>query len=435
MKPGSAVAIAVAAVAIGFAVFCLVNLSRSRVRGLPKWAWALIICVSIPWGGLVYLIIGRDPARPDAAAPAPPPVPPAPAAPPAQGAQGAPTASPPLSGAAAVPRRSPGAPVVIEVDRLTKRFGPVTAVDDLSFAVRPGTVTGFLGPNGAGKTTTLRVILGLDAPSSGAALVGGRRYQDFIRPLRQVGSLLDATALPSGRPAWFHLLAIAQSNGIGRRRVSEVLELTGLETVAGRRTGEFSLGMKQRLGIAAALLADPPVLLLDEPVNGLDPEGIHWIRELLRYMAAEGRTILVSSHLMSEMAQTADHLIIIGRGRLLADTPTAQFMSAAGHDVLVRSPRAGELAGLLTASGAVVTREDDGALAVTGMDQAAIGDLAVGHGIAVHELMARHASLEDAYLALTGDSTDYRAGAAGSPRSAPPGVPGAPAAPAGTAVR
>jgi ABC-2 type transport system ATP-binding protein len=434
VKPGLGLALVVAVVAVGFAVFCLVNLSRARVRGLPKWAWALIICVSIPWGGLAYLIFGRDPARPDAAAPAPPPVPPAPVAPPAQSA---PTALP-RAGAPAAPRRSPGAPVVIEVDRLTKRFGPVTAVDDLSFAVRPGTVTGFLGPNGAGKSTTLRVILGLDAPSSGAALIGGRRYQDFIRPLRQVGSLLDATALTSGRAAWFHLLAIAQSNGIERRRVSEVLELTGLETVSGRRTGEFSLGMKQRLGIAAALLADPPVLLLDEPVNGLDPEGIHWIRQLLRAMAAQGRTILVSSHLMSEMAQTADHLIIIGRGRLLADTSTAEFMSAARHDVLVRSPRAGELAGLLIANGAVVTREDDDALAVTRMDQAAVGDLAVGHGIAVHELMARHASLEEAYLALTGDSTDYRAGAAGSPRSAPPrapGTPGPPAAPAGTAVR
>jgi ABC-2 type transport system ATP-binding protein len=302
--------------------------------------------------------------------------------------------------------------VVIEVDRLTKRFGSVTAVDDLSFTVRPGMVTGFLGPNGAGKTTTLRVLLGLNAPTSGTALIGGRRYQELVRPLHRVGSLLDATALTAGRPAWSHLLAVAQSNGIGGRRVREVLELTGLETVAARRTGQFSLGMKQRLGIAAALLADPQVLLLDEPVNGLDPEGIFWIRKLLRAVAAEGRTILISSHLMSEMAQTADHLLIIGRGRLLADTPTAEFVSGARHDVLVRSPRAAELAGLLTAGGAVVKTEDDGGLAVTGTDQAAVGDLAASRGIAVHELMARHASLEEAYLAITGASTDYRAGSA-----------------------
>jgi ABC-2 type transport system ATP-binding protein len=414
VKPGLGLAIAVLAVAVVFVVSCLADLSRARVRNLPKWGWAVLICVTIPWGGLAYLIFGRDWTRP--AGPAPPP----PSLPDVTDVTDVTAARP------SVPRRAPAAPVVIEVDRLTKRFGPVTAVDDLSFAVRPGTVTGFLGPNGAGKTTTLRVILGLDAPTSGTALVGGRRYQDFIRPLRQVGSLLDATALPAGRAAWFHLLAIAQSNGIGRHRVSEVLELTGLDSVATRRAGEFSLGMKQRLGIAAALLADPPVLLLDEPVNGLDPEGIHWIRQLLRAMAAQGRTILVSSHLMSEMAQTADHLIIIGRGRLLADTSTAQFIAGARHDVLVRSPRPGELAALLAASGATVRREDDGALAVTGMDQATVGDLAVSRGIAVHELMARHASLEEAYLAITGTSTDYRAGNALSP-AAP--------APAGTAVR
>ncbi|HZZ55483.1 MAG TPA: ATP-binding cassette domain-containing protein, partial [Trebonia sp.] len=318
---------------------------------------------------------------------------------------------------------------MIEVDRLTKRFGPVTAVDDLSFTVRPGTVTGFLGPNGAGKTTTLRVLLGLEAPTSGTALVGGRRYQEFVRPLHQVGSLLDATALPAGRAAWFHLLALAQSHGIGERRVREVLELTGLESVAARRTGEFSLGMKQRLGIAAALLADPRVLLLDEPVNGLDPEGIRWIRLLLRAMAAEGRTIVVSSHLMSEMAQTADHLIVIGRGRLLADTSTAEFVSRTGQDVLVRSPGAAELAGLLTAAGAVVSPEDGG-LAVTGMAADAIGDLAATRGIAVHQLITRHASLEEADLDLTGASTEYRA-----PSLAPggPGTPGTPGTPVGTA--
>jgi ABC-2 type transport system ATP-binding protein len=384
----------VLALAVAFDAGCLIDLIRARVRHLPKWAWAVIILIQFPVGGTAYLTLGRDWTR----SAVPDPIPP----------RSADRPSP----AGALPRRRQAGPVVIEVDRLTKRFGSVTAVDDLSFTVRPGMVTGFLGPNGAGKTTTLRVILGLNAPTSGTALIGGRRYQEFVRPLHQVGSLLDATALPAGRPAWFHLLAVAQSNGIGRRRVREVLELTGLETVAARRTGEFSLGMKQRLGIAAALLADPQVLLLDEPVNGLDPEGIFWIRRLLRAMAAEGRTILISSHLMSEMAQTADHLLIIGRGRLLADTSTAEFVSGARHDVLVRSPRAGELAGLLSAAGAVVKTEDDGGLAVTGLDQAAVGDLAASRGIAVHELMARHASLEEAYLAITGASTDFRAGSA-----------------------
>jgi len=299
---------------------------------------------------------------------------------------------------------------MIEVDRLSKRFGPVKAVDDLSFAVRPGRVTGFLGPNGAGKTTTMRVILGLDAPTAGRALVGGRRYDGLIRPLREVGSLLDATALHAGRTARAHLQSIAQSNGISGRRVTEVLQLTGLEGVARRRTGGFSLGMKQRLGIAAAMLGDPPVLMFDEPVNGLDPEGIHWIRGFFRELAADGRTVLVSSHLMSEMAQTADHLVIIGRGRLLADLPTAE-LTGARRDVLLRSPRAAELAGLITAAGGTVTAQDDGALVVVGLDAAAIRDLAARHGIAVHALVPRQASLEDAYLDLTGESTDFRAGA------------------------
>jgi ABC-2 type transport system ATP-binding protein len=302
---------------------------------------------------------------------------------------------------------------MIEVDRLRKRFGPVTAVDGLSFTVRPGQVTGFLGPNGAGKTTTMRIILGLDAPTSGSALVGGRRYQAITRPLRQAGSLLDATAVPGGRTAWYHLLSIAQSNGIGRRRVTEVLQLTGLDTAARTRLRAFSLGMKQRLGIAAALLGDPPVLVFDEPVNGLDPEGVRWIRQLFKTMAAEGRTVFVSSHLMSEMALTADHLIIIGRGRLLADTPTDRFVeSSVGTDVLVRSPRADELARLLAGRGATVARQDDGGLAVTGLDAPAVADLAAEHGLAVHELVPRHASLEQAYLDITADSTPYRAAAA-----------------------
>ncbi len=302
---------------------------------------------------------------------------------------------------------------MIEVDQLRKRFGPVTAVDGLSFRVRPGQVTGFLGPNGAGKTTTMRVILGLDAPTSGTALVGGRRYQAITRPLRQVGSLLDATAVPGGRTAWFHLLSIAQSNGIGRRRVTEVLQLTGLDAAARRRLKGFSLGMKQRLGIAAALLGDPPVLMFDEPVNGLDAEGVRWIRQWFKTLAAEGRTVFVSSHLMSEMALAADHLIIIGRGRLLADTPTERFVeSSARTDVLVRSPRADELAALLAGRGAAVVRQDDDGLAVTGPDAPAIAGLAAEHGIAVHELVPRHASLEQAYLDLTGGSAEYRAGTA-----------------------
>jgi ABC-2 type transport system ATP-binding protein len=298
---------------------------------------------------------------------------------------------------------------MIEVEGLSKRFGAVTAVDDLSFTVRPGRVTGFLGPNGAGKTTTMRIILGLYAPTSGRALVGGRRYDGLIRPLREVGSLLDATALHGGRTALAHLRSIAQSNGIAARRVAEVLRLTGLEAVAQRRVSGYSLGMKQRLGIAAALLGDPPVLMFDEPVNGLDPEGIHWIRGFFKELAGQGRTVLVSSHLMSEMALTAEHLVVIGRGRLLADTSTeALIESSARRDVLVRSPRAGELAELITSRDGTVTREDGGGLAVTGLDAAAIGELAAGQGIALHALIPRQASLEEAYLELTGESTEYR---------------------------
>jgi ABC-2 type transport system ATP-binding protein len=314
---------------------------------------------------------------------------------------------------------------MIEVDHLVKRFGAVTAVDGLTFTVRPGHVTGFLGPNGAGKTTTMRVILGLDAPTSGTARVNQRQYQELIRPLHQVGALLDATALDGGRTAAAHMLSIAQSNGIGRRRITEVLQLAGLESVANRRVKGFSLGMKQRLGIAVALLGDPPILMFDEPINGLDTEGIAWIRQFMRALAAEGRTVLVSSHLMSEVAQTADHLIVIGRGRLIADTTTPRLIeSSTRRDVLVRSPRAAELAELMTARGATVHREDDGALAVTGLDAPAIGDLAAGHGIAVHALIPRSASLEDAYLDLTGDSTEYRAAArADPPPASPEGVP------------
>jgi ABC-2 type transport system ATP-binding protein len=298
---------------------------------------------------------------------------------------------------------------MIEVDRLTMRFGSVTAVDDVSFTVRPGHVTGFLGPNGAGKTTTLRLIVGLGTATSGRALVGGRPYVSLVRPLHEAGVLLDATAVDGGRTAWQHALSVARSNGIGRRRVAEVLRLTGVERAADRRVGGFSLGMKQRLGIAVALLGDPPVLMLDEPVNGLDAEGIRWIRAFLKELAAQGRTVLVSSHLMSEMAQTADRLIVIGGGRLLADTTTTELTeSYARQDVLVRSPQAAELSQRLAAAGGAVTPQDDGAIVVAGLDAAAIGDLAAGHGIALHALIPRQGSLEDAYLDLTAGSAQYR---------------------------
>ena len=298
---------------------------------------------------------------------------------------------------------------MIEIDQLTKRFGPITALDDLSFTVKPGTVTGFLGPNGAGKSTTMRVILGLDAPTAGRALVNGRRYVEIFRPLRQVGSLLDANALHPGRSARAHLWSIAQSNRIEKGRVTEVLRLTGVDTVAERRVGTFSLGMKQRLGIALALLGDPPILIFDEPVNGLDPEGVHWMRELFKTLASEGRTVFVSSHLMSEVALTADHLIIIGRGRLLADTPIDRLIEANGRsDVLVDSPQADALAEALATHGATVVATGENRLAVTGLDAATIADLAAEHAIPVHELTPRHATLEQAYLDLTETSADYR---------------------------
>jgi ABC-2 type transport system ATP-binding protein len=300
---------------------------------------------------------------------------------------------------------------VIEVDHLTKRFGSMTALDDLSFTVHPGHVTGFLGPNGAGKSTTMRVILGLDAPTGGRTLVTGRPYRQIVRPLREVGSLLDANVMHPGRSGRQHLRSVAQSNGIGRQRVEKVLELTGVEAVAQHSIGTFSLGMRQRLGVALALLGDPPILIFDEPANGLDPEGIHWIRELFKSLAAEGRTVFVSSHLMSEMALTADHLIIIGRGRLLADTPIGRFVEAnARSDVLVRSPQADALARLLTTEGATITADGDLGLAVAGLDAPAIADLAAARAIPVYELTPRRATLEQAYLDLTEASVDYRAG-------------------------
>ncbi|MEU4192149.1 ATP-binding cassette domain-containing protein [Kribbella sp. NPDC026611] len=301
----------------------------------------------------------------------------------------------------------------IEVRGLTKRYGPDLVVDDLSFTVEPGQVTGFLGPNGAGKSTTMKMIIGLAAPTSGTVAVGGRRYADLKVPLTEVGALLDAGAVHGGRTAYHHLLALALSNGLPKRRVGEVLARTGLESVAGKRAGGFSLGMRQRLGIAAALLGDPRILIFDEPVNGLDPEGIRWIRDFMRSLAAEGRAVLVSSHLMSEMAQTADHLVVIGRGRLIADTGIAELMHAGGEGtVLVRTPEPASFARQLTTAGAVVRDGVERSLVVSGLSSAEIGKLAAYHGIALVELTPQRASLEDAFMELTKNSIDYHGAAA-----------------------
>ena len=298
---------------------------------------------------------------------------------------------------------------MIEAAGLTRRYGPTVAVDDLSFTVPPGQVTGFLGPNGAGKSTTMRLILGLDAPTCGSVTVHGRPYHAYRRPLFEVGALLEARAFHGGRSAYHHLLSLALSNGIGRKRVGQVLDLVGLDRVARKRAGGFSLGMGQRLGIAAALLGDPGVLLLDEPVNGLDPEGVAWIRALLRSLAADGRTVLVSSHLMSEMENTADRLIIIGRGKLITEAPIGELLAAgSGSYVRVRSPQAPDLAAQLEASGATVIRQDNGTLAVTGASTDAIGELAKASGFTLAELSAQQASLEDRYMELTRNSADYR---------------------------
>jgi ABC-2 type transport system ATP-binding protein len=298
---------------------------------------------------------------------------------------------------------------MIEARGLTKRYGDKVAVDELSFAVRAGQVTGFLGPNGAGKSTTMRMIIGLDRPTAGTVTVAGRQYRDHPAPLRQLGALLEAKSIHKGRSARTHLLALAQTHGIPASRVDEVLGLAGLEEVAHRRAGGFSLGMSQRLGIAAALIGDPAAVVLDEPVNGLDPDGVLWIRTLLKSLAAEGRTVLVSSHLMSEMAVTAEHLVVIGRGRLLADTTVDELIARLGAgSVLVRSPRAAELRDLLLRQGATVTSEEPGLLKVSGVAAADIGDLARDHGLAVHELTPQRASLEQAYMELTREAVEYR---------------------------
>jgi len=298
---------------------------------------------------------------------------------------------------------------MIEVNDVTKTYGKTVAVDHLSFTVRSGIVTGFLGPNGAGKTTTMRMILGLDHPSSGAVTLDGRSYRDVPAPMQEVGALLDAKAIQGGRTARQHLAWQAKAAGLPMRRVDEVLDLVGLTEVAGRKVGGFSLGMSQRLGIASALLGDPEVLLFDEPVNGLDPEGIRWIRSLLQGLAADGRTIFVSSHLMSEMEETADHVIVIGRGRLIADASITEFTQrSAGSHVRVVSPQWTELQPLLVQAGAGVTLADDG-LNVTGLDAPRIGQLAADHRIVLHELAPRRASLEAAFMELTQDSVQYHA--------------------------
>ncbi|MFF7586460.1 ATP-binding cassette domain-containing protein [Kitasatospora purpeofusca] len=298
---------------------------------------------------------------------------------------------------------------MITTTELTKRYGDSLALDGLSVEVKPGRVTGFLGPNGAGKSTTLRLVLGLDTPTAGSAVIGGRPYRTLRRPLHQVGALLDAGAVPGALSGYHHLAALARSNGIGRSRVHAVLDEVGLSSAARKRTAGYSLGMKQRLGIAAALLGDPPVLIFDEPVNGLDPEGIRWIRTLFRRLAAEGRTVLVSSHLMSEMENTADHLIVIGRGRLIADTGMADFISrgSTGGSVTVRTPQGEDLADALTAAGARTRVLADGAIEVLGLPAPRIGDLALARRIAIHELTPRSASLEEAFMDLASAEAEH----------------------------
>jgi ABC-2 type transport system ATP-binding protein len=304
---------------------------------------------------------------------------------------------------------------MIEVRGLTKRYGAKTAVDSLTFSIEPGKVTGFLGPNGAGKTTTMRCILGLDYPDAGTVAVDGKAYPDLAYPMREVGALLDAKAVHGGRSARNHLLCLAQTNSLPRRRVGEVLELVGLTEVAGKRSKGFSLGMSQRLGIAATLLGDPKVLMFDEPVNGLDPEGILWIRNLMRALAAEGRTIFVSSHLMSEMEHTADHLIVIGRGKLIADCTMSEFIAgSSGAWVRVRTPSAEALVRAVTGRGATAAAGQDGSIEVHGMTTEQLGDLAFSEGIRLHELTTVRASLEEAFMELTASSVEYRADVPGA---------------------
>jgi ABC-2 type transport system ATP-binding protein len=299
---------------------------------------------------------------------------------------------------------------LIEAHGLTKEYGDKRAVDDLTFTVLPGIVTGFLGPNGSGKSTTMRLILGLDRATAGTVTVNGKAYRDFQAPLHEVGALLEARAVHTGRSARNHLLALAQTHGIPKARVDELIERVGLRDVARKRVGKFSLGMGQRLGIAAALLADPQTVILDEPGNGLDPEGIQWIREMLKELAAEGRTVFVSSHLMSEMALTAEHLIVIGRGRLIADLSVEEFVRRASKDtVRVRSPQATELRDAIAAPDVGVTLTGDGALEVTGLTAEQVGEAAAAHAIVLHELTPERATLEEAFMDVTRDEVEFHA--------------------------
>jgi len=303
---------------------------------------------------------------------------------------------------------------MIEAAGLTKRYGDRVAVDQLSFTVRPGQVTGFLGPNGAGKSTTMRMILGLDTPTSGRVTVDGKPFNQLDNPMREVGALLDAKAIHGGRTAYHHLLCLAQTNNLPRRRVGEVLELVGLTEVARKRAKGFSLGMGQRLGIAAALLGDPKILMFDEPVNGLDPEGILWIRNLMKALAAEGRTVFVSSHLMSEMENTAEHLLVIGRGRMIADCTVQEFIDQNSElAIRVRTPEPARFAGLIATGGGKAVPDGDGSLLVTELAMDRIGDLAFDNGIRLHELAPLQASLEQAFMELTRDSVEYHAAVPG----------------------
>ncbi|MGW1678762.1 ABC transporter ATP-binding protein [Saccharopolyspora sp. NPDC002376] len=313
---------------------------------------------------------------------------------------------------------------MIEAIGLTKRYGSKVAVNDLSFTVKPGQVTGFLGPNGAGKSTTMRMILGLDRPTAGEVRIDGKRYQDLKSPLRTVGALLDAKWVHPNRSARSHLRWLAKSNGIPQKRVDEVLGMVGLEEAANRRAGGFSLGMSQRLGIAGALLGDPKILLFDEPVNGLDPEGIHWIRRFMQGLAAEGRTVFVSSHLLSEMSLTAEELVVIGRGELIAQCSTQQFVDNAGSQaVLVRSPRSADLQQLIAAQGLSARATGNDTLVIDDAATEQIGELAAQHQIVLHELTAQRSSLEDAFMQLTSNSVEYQTNL-GAPANAPiaPGV-------------
>jgi ABC-2 type transport system ATP-binding protein len=312
---------------------------------------------------------------------------------------------------------------MIEVRGLTKRYGDKVAVNDLTFGIEPGKVTGFLGPNGAGKTTTMRCILGLDYPNAGTITVDGKRYNDLAFPMREVGALLDAKAVHGGRSAYNHLLCLAQTNNLPTSRVGEVLDLVGLSEVARKRSKGFSLGMSQRLGIAATMLGDPQVLMFDEPVNGLDPEGILWIRNLMKALAAEGRTVFVSSHLMSEMENTADHLIVIGKGKLIADCTMAEFIArSSGSAVRVRTPSPDQLVLAIAADGGRATADTDGTLLVQGMAADKVGDIAFEKGIRLHELTTTRASLEEAYMAVTADSVEYHAGVPAAPAKIGSGV-------------